>query len=71
MTPERIKELLHILVEHIKNPYEFAFTAPYAAVIELLTLGFTEDELVNEFGFTSEDVQLAQQDINEEEEDDF
>lgn len=72
MTPERTKELLHNLVEHTKNPYPFASTSPDAAALELLTAGFTEDELVNEFGFRPEDVRLAQYDMDEErEEDDF
>lgn len=71
MTPERTKELLHALVEHTKDPYPFAATSPEGAAMELLTVGFTEDELVNEFGFKPEHLRFVQQNDEEMEEDDF
>lgn len=61
MTPARMMELLKSFVEHEKKPYPFAVVNVLGVISRLLTIGFTEDELVHEFGFNAADVEKVKE----------
>lgn len=64
MTPERMKELLNHIIDH-----ESAGRNCKETIQHLLWLGFTSDELHNEFSFSLSDIEDAEADMKEYEED--
>lgn len=64
MTASRTRELLNKMIGHAKRPYgSFAIPREDTVALELLQLGFTPDELANEFGFARTAVNTAVQDL--------
>lgn len=58
MDLDRAKELLNALIEKA-----LVGDSIYSVIQDLLHVGFTEDELVNEFGFDDDDVKDAAKDM--------
>lgn len=60
MSPERCMDLLNATIDHVSSAHNTKET-----IHELLLIGFTETELINEFNFSKDDVKEASEEFDE------
>lgn len=63
MTCERYKELLNVMIDHLS-----VAERNDEVIKKLLNIGFTEEELINEFNFCEDDVNDVAEELSKDEE---